>query len=210
VTRAVAALLFVAASLLFVATVVGGAWLARQAYRAHVLEVERRQVAEAESLRRLGLLVAERRTRAELEARAAELVASDADLRGQLERLRRARAGARPVVAVQASTGPIAAQGEPPATQSEAPCLLRPGDTTEIRVTELHLLTEAGNRAVIGAARFIRLGPPDSVLAAGPWAAELSSVEEVEPVRPWWTGWRIAGAVGVALGVGLVAGMALD
>ena len=175
---------------------------------------EAERALEAAELRAAGMAVAGEATARQLRARVAELEAGSADLAAELERVRRAAPGARPVGTATATTGPVPAGGparppwpcapvapcpmppEAPAgptvpAQALPACLLAPGDTGEVRVSGAALATRAGNLAVVGAAEAWRLEPgPPARLFGGPLQVDV--VREKQRAGPGW-------------GVGLVA-----
>jgi hypothetical protein len=186
------------------------------------------RAAEAAELRAAGLAVAADLTARQLRARVAELEAGSADLKAELERVRHASPGARPVGTVSATTGPVPAggptrppwpcapvapcpvtpdappvdPGPPPALQA---CLLAAGDTGEVRVLGAALATRAGNLVVVGAAEAWRLDPgPPARLFGGPLQVKVS--REAPVGTPGWG----VGVVALAGRSGWAAGPAIS
>jgi hypothetical protein len=187
----------------------------RAAERARAAEAELARVAEAEKLEAQQLLVAERVRTGELEAGAKELLERHAALAADVERLRRASPGARPVVTVDLRTGPVAVSPGPRAQEGAAAaqrhdplaadgagapsCVLYEGDQGEVRVAGVVFETKAGNRVPILSLEAWRLAP-EALLFGGPVRADLSRLSTLAPEPPEReAGW--GGGV-VALGTG--------
>jgi hypothetical protein len=190
----------------------------RAAERARAAEAEIARLAEAGRLDAQGLLVAERVKRAELEAGAAELLERHADLAAEVERLKRAAPGARPVATVNLRTGPVAvspgsgsqegaaaAQRHDPtaADSAGAPaCVLHAGDQGEVRVAGVVYETKAGNRVPILALEAWRLNP-DALLFGGVARGAWAEREPDPPARE--AGWG-GGVMAIGTGSGWAAG----
>ncbi len=161
-------------------------------------EHEARRLAEAAELEAQGQIVASLRSRAELQASARRLAAENADLAEALKTAQRAAPGARPVMVVEASTGPVPAAGaarpSPPSggpAPAPATCLLAAGDRGEVRVDSVLLQTRAGNLVFVGAASAWRLEPgPPARLFGGQLTAKVAAEA---PERP--AGWGFGAAV---------------
>lgn len=164
------------AALLVVGLLVS-AWNGR---RVAVHEAER--LAEAADLRAQGLTVEVQATRAHLARVVAFLAEKDAALAAALADARRKAPTARPVAALDASTGPVVAPG------TSRRCLLSEGDTGEVRTRQVTLRTDKGNAIVVGTAEAWRLSP-DTLLLSGPFAASLTNAAELAPPSPLgWAG----------------------
>ena len=195
-----------------VGVVVG--WVVWQLDAGRRAESERARLAEAIVLAQQGQIVADLQSRAELAARARRLAAENADLAEALAKAQRAAPGARPVVVVQASTGPVPAAGaarpSPPSGGSApapaAPCLLAAGDSGEIRVDSVLLETKAGNLLFVGAASAWRVEPgPPARLFGGQLMAKVAAEA---PERP--AGWGFGAVAGCGReGCGVGPGVAL-
>lgn len=86
------------------------------------------------------------------------------------------------------------------------PCLLRNGDSAEVRATGA-LLDISGRRALIGAAEFWRLTPgPEAKIWGGDLRVDAGEVHAVPPEKPG--GWMAGPALGVS-GSGIMAGAVL-
>jgi hypothetical protein len=188
----------------------------RTADRARAAELELRRQAEARELEAEGLLVAERRKAGWLEENAAELLDQHHELAAEVDRLRRASPGARPVATVDLRTGPAAVSPGPRAQEGAAAaqrhdplaadgagapsCVLYEGDQGEVRVAGVVYETKAGNRVPILSLEAWRLTPPEAPLFGGPVRADLSRLSTLAPEPPEReAGW--GGGV-VALGTG--------
>jgi hypothetical protein len=135
-------------------------------------------------------------------------------LEDELARVRKAAPTAKPVAVVTASTGPVPvsppvapvvpgagqAPASPPLGPPVPPCLLRPGDTGEVRVAEVRLVTEAGNTVLAGAAEAWRISPaPAQRLFGGVLKADLgAATARIPPPTPDSLGWGVGPAVGVS------------
>jgi hypothetical protein len=187
----------------------------RAAERARAAELELRRQAEARELEAEGLLVAERRKAGWLEENAAELLDQHHELAAEVDRLRRASPGARPVATVDLRTGPAAVSPGPRAQEGAAAaqrhdplaaagagapsCVLYEGDQGEVRVAGVVYETKAGNRVPILSLEAWRLAP-EALLFGGPVRADLSRLSTLAPEPPEReAGW--GGGV-VALGTG--------
>lgn len=181
---------------LLIAGALGGAWLMVRLTPEPIPSApEAARLAEAELLRAQGLLVAEKATRAQLEAQ-------PADLREEGEKVRRASPGAVITSAGQVTTGPTEAKPAPlptwyrvptlkmPVLAPDRPCLLREGDPTDIAAEWTGLETEKGNRVLVGRAWAIRLGPgkPEAIITA-----RIKADASRYLVAPARSGWGIGG-----------------
>ena len=129
-----------------------------------------------------------------------ELAADNADLADALKKAEKAAKGARPIVVVHASTGPVSAAGAarppppPPGGEVPAPaagCLLATGDQGEIRAESVLLQTKAGNLVFVGTASAWRVEPgPPARLFGGQLMAKVAAEA---PERP--AGWGFGLAV---------------
>ena len=178
-----------------------GAW-----NRLHIVQSEAARVLEAEKLRANGEFVAEQEKGKVLEKSLGEMVGENSDLKDQLDKAKKASPGIKTVTIEKIVTEPgkvttvvVMKPGEP------IPCVLRPGDTGEIRIARAGLETRQGNEVVIGTAEFWRVAPePAERLYEGIFDAKVShvSVLKEEPAPRWGAG-VFAGAAkdGWALGV---------
>ncbi len=157
-------------------------------------EVDRAR--EQLKLERAGLVVEVETKSRDLEAAARE----SQDLRTQLEAAKKAAPGIRVVEVVRWKTKPGVAGGAPreqaPAEGAAAPpvqpssggpagvgCLLMPGDTGEVRVSEAQLEGRAGSKVFIAAAEAWRLTPTETRLFGGSiWTPVPGQEEEGRPV----------------------------
>lgn len=155
-----------------------------------------------------------------------DLLRENGLLREQLERARRAVPAAKPAGIVRASTGAIAAAGPPrppaacptsPPTEEAGkpaavcpPCLLAPGDMTELKVDEVLLETKAGAHLLVGTASAWRLEPgPPAPIASGAFQAPFTVAVEKQPSAQPAPRWGLGPAVGVSTGGGLLYGATL-
>jgi hypothetical protein len=172
----------------------------RAAAGARAAELELRRQAEARELEAEGLLVAARRKAGWLEENAAELLDQHHELAAEVDRLRRASPGARPVATVDLRTGPVAVSPGPRAQDGAAvaqrhdpqaadgagapSCVLYEGDEGEVRVAGLVDETRAGNRVPMLLLEAWRLTPPERRIFGGLARADLSRWTEREPDPP--------------------------
>jgi hypothetical protein len=161
---------------------------------------EAARLAEAEVLRQKGVAVAAQADARALRAALQGAVARSEDLAAELERVKRASPGARPVAVAHATSGPLQAGGAarptvPPTSAAACPaCLLAAGDRGELRLAQATLQTKGGNLVFVGAAEAWRLEPaPVTRLLAGPLRYE-ATVEKLAP--PPGFGFGVAGSVG--------------
>jgi hypothetical protein len=183
---------FVPALALVVVALLAAAWNGqRLAARAAV------RLAEAADLRAKGFGAAVEVKEAQLKER----IASAAGLKAEVERLKKASPGSRPVVVASGTTGPLVAAGAarpgndgapsagaPVEPAHDAPpdvsphltppvCLLAVGDAVELRANAAALRTPAGNLVVVGTAEAWRLQPaPAARLFGGPLKLDISAL----------------------------------
>jgi hypothetical protein len=197
------------AVLAVVAVLCVACWLlSRSAEREHAL----RLVEEGNRIAAEGFALENVLSERELTARAERAIAAD-----ELARALAAAPGARVVRVVEASTGPIAAGGEAlPTVECRAaepcpPCLLAPGNPTEVRVAEVTIAYREGSRVALGAAAVWRLAPgPETRIASGPWSAPATDAAGEAPpshdVGRWAFGvGALASSHGLAPGVAVAA-----
>jgi hypothetical protein len=174
------------------------------------------RIDEAARLQAKQVLVAAREREAALRLQLDAATRGNADLRQELERVRRATPGAKVVFVEHLSTGAVVSDGLPRAPeergQAAVPpaCLLAVGDLGEVVVDEVHLETRAGNRVVAGTgvARRVRPGP-ETRLFGGPFRAPLSSVAEKAPPEAAAPRWGFGGGAAASdrgAGASLVVG----
>jgi hypothetical protein len=194
----------------------------RAAARARAAELELRRQAEARELEAEGLLVAERRKAGWLEENAAELLDQHHELAAEVDRLRRALPGARPVATVDLRTGPVAVSPGPRAQEGAAAaqrhdplaadgagapsCVLYEGDQGEVRVAGVVYETKAGNRVPLLALEAWRLNP-DALLFGGVARGAWTEREPDPPERlpGWGGGVVVVGGEGWAVGPAVAA-----
>jgi hypothetical protein len=173
---------------------------------------EAARLAEAEALWQKGVAVAEQTSARALRDALRTAVAHSEDLAAELERVKRASPGTRPVAVAHATTGAVQAAGaarpaEPPSSAVACPaCLLAAGDKGELRLAQATLQTRGGNLVFVGAAEAWRLEPaPVTRLLAGPLRYE-ATVEKLVGAPGWGFGARAGiGREGWVVG-GVVAG----
>jgi hypothetical protein len=112
---------------------------------------------------------------------------------------------------MKASTGPIVCDTKQTLNSidknvsHETECLLRSGDTAEIRVIELELTSALGNKIAKGKAQTLRLLPkPQMVIVEGNFDRKLTHIAElshkpVEKKMPWWQHELIGFGVGITI-----------
>jgi hypothetical protein len=176
--------------------------------RQSISELKRQ--AEFANLKAEGFAVAVQASARDLAAKAAELTA----LTAEVERLKHASPGVKPVEVWHGSTGPVVAGPVPasPPTVQPAPGapadvgrLLSVGDKGEIRVAGSEWQTVAGNRVLVVAAEAWRLEPAPAVrLFGGPLRLDVSVAA---PARPM--GWGV-GLMASAGRAGWMVGPALS
>jgi hypothetical protein len=203
------------------------AWLV---YRAWPVESEADRAVEAKQLEIDDQIVELQKTRDALNHDLDIALNENAKLSDALDEARKAAPGATVVRVVRASTGPIVVCGEPrspPETKPSGniddrsglsercvcppgpPCLLAKGDTAEVRVSEVDLLTKAGNQVVVGTADCRRVSPPpETSLARGPFEARLTTVSELELPKPETAPGLGLGVAAFASGSGTALGVA--
>lgn len=177
---------------------------------ARQAEAEARQESEASLLEQADLARVRLATADELRAALEGLTKRNADLGAEVERLRKISPRVRVVRVTECSTGGVQAPVDNVASvePAGAPCLLQHGDVGEIRVAQVELATDDGNRVLVGTAEAWRVYPDplDYPILSGPFRADLTqALAEPEP-DPGWPGW----ALGVAAAAGglLVGGIA--
>jgi len=185
IQRGALAALMAACAALGVCAVVRGGQLERERTAAR----EARAAADSAALREAGALGAHEATASELRAALAD---ADARLREALASAQRAVPGARDTSVLTGSTGPVTAPDQrgagpgaaacdtPPSSQPAAApisdtCLLRAGDTGEVRADVAELVTEAGASALVGALSCWRTSPPPAQeILGGPLRLDVS------------------------------------
>lgn len=201
---------------LAVAFAICAAWLV---HRAWSVESEAERAAEAKQLEAEGQIVELQRTRDALDHDLDVALAENSKLSDALDEAREAAPDAKVTRVVRASTGPMIVDGHqmPVKCQSNKPyaeltplptCLVSPGDSLEVRVNEVDLLTKAGNTVIVGTGECLRVSPPpETSLASGKFEASLTHVSGIAPPPPddRWP-WYVHEAIGV--GVGFAAAVA--
>lgn len=123
-----------------------------------------------------------------------------AGLEERVKALQAQHPGAKPVVVISASTGPISTP-TPPAG-SEGACRFRDGDAGQIDVTIVGSETKAGNTVIHGVASCLTLhadGSPPTKVVEGPFDAKLTQVTTLEKPLPPPNKWSAGLLVGVAV-----------
>lgn len=144
----------------------------------------------------------------------AALIRENESLRDQLARVRRTYPKARPIAtgSVVTETQPacgIARPDPPPVPGCPVvplePCLLRNGDSAEVRATGA-LLDISGRKALIGAAEFWRLTPPPPAkIWGGDLNVDAGTISAMPPPRlTRWMAGPIAGVSGQGAMLGAV------
>lgn len=182
----------------------------------HRALIDTGRALEAAKLRAQGIAAAAEQSEAALRQDLGTLANESAALAAELRRVKEAAHGARPVIVVHGSTGPVVAGGTPvqPCPQSPAcpqvpaapECLLRPGDAGKVVMSGATLETDAGNTVMVAVGEAWRVEPaPSTKLFGGPLKLELS-VAAPKPLPRWgaglglWAGrWGWAAGPAVAL-----------
>jgi hypothetical protein len=135
-------------------------------YKQHTLVVA--STVEASDLAGHGMEVIASSSVDDLIKRVDKLVDENKTLKDALEAAKKAAPGARVVQVVKACT-------EPEKVPVASKCLLAGGDEGEVRVNEIQLQTEGGNKILIGTAEAWRLNPP-ARLFGGKFSAATTEV----------------------------------
>lgn len=153
-------------------------------------------------------------TAKELRAQVTRLTDTNTGLQAEIDKVRGAMPGARPVAVASGGTGPIAVgpaaglpvAGAPPASATSTPspvcpaCALRVGDAVELRVAGVALQGDSGAVAVAATAQAWRVGDPPVLLVEGPLKLEVQMRDPGE-LPGWGAGvLATAGREGWALG----------
>lgn len=161
---------------------------------AHSARAELAKALEAEKLRNANLIVEQEQRAKDLKKSEQQLMANNADLRAERERLWKELGEKPKVVEVikwktlpvpsdpGATTRPDPQPGEPPVE-----VLFAKGDTGHVEVNEVTYETRKGNRVLIGNAACMRDTPTPSILFKSTFEAALTSANAAEtPDEPRW------------------------
>jgi hypothetical protein len=196
----------------------GCVWLV---HRAWTTEADAARAAEASRLAADGQIVELRKTADELKRDLDVELESNTALQDALDQARKVAPGAKVTRTVRASTGPMVAGGVarecpvPPqapgcACPAAPACLVAPGDSLEVNVSEVDLQAKEGTRVVVGTGECSRVLPlPRTSLAIGKFEARLTTVTELEPIPRDVTPTLGLGVAAFASGQGTALGLAI-
>jgi hypothetical protein len=201
----------------------GCVWLV---HRAWTTEADAARAAEASKLAAEGQIVELRKTADELKRDLDVELESNTALQDALDQARKVAPGAKVTRTVRASTGPVVAGGAPrecpvsnreQSTQSSTQsasncpvCLVAPGDSLDVNVSEVDLQAKEGTRVVVGTGECSRVLPlPRTSLAIGKFEAKLTTVTEFEPIPRDVSPTLGLGVAAFASGKGTALGLAI-
>lgn len=190
-TLGYAALVFLTA-----AALAWGWWANVRAGRAEAA----RRTAEQAALEAEGVATVQYTSAAELAGEVDRLTARSSELERQVARVRETAPSAKPEVVIDWSTGPV----EIPCPQTDAsePEDGAPGPppfAIDVRGQQLQLVTDAGNRALVGTVDVWRVvPPPEELLARRP--VRFDQVIGLTPGDAWEPRWGVGPTVGLLNG----------
>jgi hypothetical protein len=192
-------------------------WLAVQLSSARSSKDELGRVLEFERIQNANLIAELQKTKSELKKDLKELLARNSIIKEDFDRLEKEVGNIKKVSEIiKAQTKPATAGGVPrpdpdkPLPKPGEPvepsrCLLAIGDTANIEIDEVTVVTKEGNHVVLGSASAWRLSPePRTKLFESGYSAKLTTAEmELKPPPYTWGGGVYVGFSrdGVALGL---------